>query len=56
MNADAILPGVGQLWLADFGSDGPWGPFAVELDLTSSTRLSLSVTMGKFTGDVLTVE
>jgi hypothetical protein len=56
MNADAVLPGVGRVWLADFGSDGPWGPFAIELDITSSTRLSLSVRRGKFTGDVLTVD
>jgi hypothetical protein len=56
MNADAVLPGVGGVWLADFGSDGPWGRFAVELELTSSTRLSLTVAGGDFTGDRLTVD
>jgi hypothetical protein len=56
MNADAVLPGVGRVWLADFGSDGPWGRFVVELDLISSTRLSLAVTQGELEGDVGTVD
>jgi hypothetical protein len=43
MNADAVLPGVGRMWLADFGSDGPWAHFAVGLELTSATRLSLTL-------------
>ena len=24
MNTDTILPGVGRVWLADFGTEGPW--------------------------------
>jgi hypothetical protein len=56
MNADAILPGVGRVWLADFGSEGPWGRFAVQLDLISSTQLAVSVTHGKYKGDVGTVD
>jgi hypothetical protein len=31
MNPDAVLPGAGRVWLADFGSEGPWGRFAVEV-------------------------
>ena len=50
MNADAVLPGVGRVWLADFGTEGPWGRFAVQLDLMSSTRLAVSVTHGKYMG------
>jgi hypothetical protein len=56
MNTDAVLPGVGRVWLADFGSDGPWGRFAVELDLISSTRLSIAVPYGRFRGHVGTVD
>ncbi len=56
MNAKAVLPGVGRVWLADFGSDGPRGRFAVELELTSATRLSLAVTQGNVKGDQLTVD
>ena len=56
MNADAILPGVGRVWLADFGSEGPWGRFAVQLDLISSTQLAVSVTDGNYKGDVGTVD
>ena len=61
MNPDAVLPGVGRVWLADFGSDGPWGRFAVELDLISATRLALAVTHGTSRGtgfevDYTTVE
>jgi hypothetical protein len=56
MNVDAVLPGVGWVWLADFGTEGPWGRFAVQLDLISSTRLAVSVTDGKYRGDVGTVD
>lgn len=56
MNADAVLPGVGQVWLADFGSDGPWGRFAVEMYFISTTRLSLAVTEGGYSGDTFTVD
>ena len=56
MNADAILPAVGRVWLADFGTDGPWGRFAGQLDLISPPRLVLSVTHGKYKSDVGTVD
>jgi hypothetical protein len=56
MNADAVLPGVGRVWLADFGTKGPWGRFAVQLDLISSTRLAVSVTHGNYRGDVGAVD
>ena len=56
MKVDAVLPGVGRVWVADFGSDGPWGRFAVQLDLISASRLSLAVTHGESWGDVMTVD
>ena len=56
MKVDAVLPGVGRVWVADFGSDGPWGRFAVELNLFSATRLSLAVTDGTYQGDPFTVD
>ena len=56
MNAEAVLPGLGRIWVADFGSDGPCGRFAVELDLISSTRLPIVVPHGRFKGHVGTVD
>jgi hypothetical protein len=56
MNVDAVLPGVGRAWLADFGSDGPWGRFAVRLDLMSATRLAVAVAHGDYEGDVGTFD
>ncbi|MEH0578588.1 MULTISPECIES: hypothetical protein [Streptomyces] len=51
VETDAVLPSVGQTWLADFGDDTPFGgPFAAEITFTSATQLNFVVTKGALKG------
>lgn len=51
-----VLPGIGQTWLVDFGSDTPFGRLAAELTFETETRLSFVVTEGPFKGATETVD
>ncbi|HTA88625.1 MAG TPA: hypothetical protein VK745_03590 [Polyangiaceae bacterium] len=51
MKPNATVPGIGQTWRADFGSDGPWGRFVVDLTFESQTELSLVAARGDADGD-----
>jgi hypothetical protein len=55
-NSDAILPSVGQTWLADLGPNTPLGHFTVEITFESMTRISFLVTGGAIKGRHQTME
>ncbi|HEX3597506.1 MAG TPA: hypothetical protein VHU80_20500 [Polyangiaceae bacterium] len=46
----AEVPGIGETWLADLGSDGPWGRFAVEMTFETRDRLRIRTTEGEQKG------
>ena len=50
IETNATVPGIGETWLADYGDDTPFGPFASELTFDSSTRVSFKVVKGALTG------
>jgi hypothetical protein len=45
-----INPAVGHTYLADFGTSGPWGHFAVAVTFDSEDKLSFEVTEGDYKG------
>ncbi|MEI9938818.1 MAG: hypothetical protein WDO69_16485 [Pseudomonadota bacterium] len=51
MKANASVPGIGQTWRVDFGSDGPWGRFFDDVTFESQTELSLVAARGDADGD-----
>ena len=51
MKPNASVPGIGQTWRADFGSDGRWGRFVVDLTFESQTKLSLVAAQGNGDGE-----
>ena len=55
VETDAVLPSVGQTWLADFGDHTAFGPFAAEITFTSATQLSFVITKGALQGATDTV-
>jgi len=44
------LPSLGQTWVADFGNNTPFGPFAARITFKSRTTASFVVTKGAFAG------
>lgn len=51
----ARVPSVGQSWLADFGEDTPFGPFAAKITFTSADELTFTVTKGAMNGSTDTM-
>ncbi|MEV8521644.1 hypothetical protein ABZR86_17760 [Dyella marensis] len=50
IDTNAVLPSVGQTWLADLGPNTPLGHFTVEITFESATRVSFLVTGGAIKG------
>lgn len=55
MEPGAVLPSVGQTWLADFGDHTIFGAFAAKITFTSTTQANLLVTKGPLAGSTDTV-
>ncbi|WP_200309541.1 MoaF-related domain-containing protein [Streptomyces adelaidensis] len=55
VETDAVLPSVGQTWLADYGDNSALGRFAAELTFTSATQMTFVVTEGSLKGETDTV-
>ncbi|MFC9056438.1 hypothetical protein ACFTXB_00095 [Streptomyces sp. NPDC057074] len=56
MEFDAVLPSVGQTWLADLGPNTPLGHFTVEITFESPTQVSFEVTGGAIKGRKQTMD
>ena len=56
MDINAVLPSVGQTWLADLGPDTPLGHFTVEITFETPTTVSFLVTGGAIKGRTQTMD